>query len=64
MQGRYGGDWGHCFDGRGRTQYVRNFLQGSDAGDSSVWVKDVGPLGVNGKEGRGDTRGVPATDHR
>ena len=49
--------------GGGGTQGVGNFLQGSGAGDSIVWVVDVGPFGVNGKEGIGDTHGVPATDH-
>ena len=47
----------------GRTQGVGNFLQGGGTGDSIVWVRDVGPFGVNGEEGRGDTHGVPATDY-
>ena len=47
-----------------RTQGVRNFLQGGGAGNSIVWVGDVGPFAVNGKKGRGGTHGVPATDHR
>ena len=49
--------------GGGRTQGVGNFLQGGDASDSIIWVGDVGPFGVNGKEGRGDTNGVPETDY-
>ena len=28
-----------------------------------VWVGDVGPLGVNVEEGRGDTHRVPVSDH-
>ena len=35
--------------GGGRSQGVGKFLQGVGAGDSIVWVRDVGPLGVNGK---------------
>ena len=47
----------------GRSQGVGKFLQGSGAGDSIVWVGNVGPFGVNGKEYRGDAHGVPADDH-
>ena len=47
-----------------RTKDVGNFLQGGDAGDSIAWVGDVGPFEVNGKEVRGHTHGVPATDHK
>ena len=50
--------------GGGITQGVGNFLQGGGAGHSIVWVRDVGPFGGNGVEGRGDTHEVPATDHR
>ena len=32
-------------------------------GDSIVWVRDVGPFGVNGKEDRGNAHVVPANDH-
>ena len=39
--------------GGGSNQGVGKFLQGSGAGDSIVRVRDVGPFGVNGKEGRG-----------
>ena len=49
--------------GGDRTQGVGNFLQGSGAGNSIVWVGDVCPFGINGKEGRGDTKKVSATDH-
>ena len=50
--------------GRGITQGVGIFLQGGGAGDYTVWVGDVDTFGVNGKDGRGDTHGVPANDHR
>ena len=46
------------------TQGVGNFLHGGGAGNSVVWFGDMGPFGVNGEDGRGDTHGVPATDHR
>ena len=46
------------------TQGFGNFLQGGGAGNSIVWVGDVGPFGVNGEEGRSDTHGVPSTSHR
>ena len=49
--------------GGSRTQGVGSFLQDGGAGDYIVWVGDVGPFGVDGKDGRGDTHGVPATDH-
>ena len=49
--------------GWGRTQVARKFLQGGSTGDSIVWIRDVGLFVVNGEEGRGDTHGVPATDH-
>ena len=35
----------------GRNQGVRNFLQGDGAGNSTVWVGDVGPFGGNIEEG-------------
>ena len=50
--------------GGGRKQVVGKFLQGGGAGNSIVWVGNVGPFGVNGKEARGDAHGVPANDHR
>ena len=46
-----------------RIQGVSNYLQGCGAGNSIVWVRGVGILGVNGKEGRGETNGVPTPDH-
>ena len=49
--------------GGGITQGVGKFLQGGGAGDSIIWVRDVGLFGVNGEDGRGDTHRVPATDH-
>ena len=51
------------FTGGERTQGVGKVLQGSDTGNSIVLVGDVGPFGVNGKKGIGDTHGVPETDH-
>ena len=50
--------------GGGRSQGVGKFLQGGGAGDSIVWVRNVGPLGVNVKEDIGNTHGVPENDHR
>ena len=50
--------------GEGRTKGFGDFLQGGGAGYSIVWVGDMGSFGVNGEEGRGNTHGVPATDHR
>ena len=47
----------------GITQGVGKFLQGGGAGDSIVCVIEMGPFGINGKEGKGDTHGVHATDH-
>ena len=35
--------------GGGRYQGVGKFLQGDCAGDSIVWVGNVGSFGVNGK---------------
>ena len=37
-----------------RYQGVGKFLQGSGEGDYIVWVGNVGPFGVNGKEDRGE----------
>ena len=50
--------------GGGRSQGVGKFLQGGGAGDYIVWVGNVDPFGVNGKEDRGDAHGVPENDHR
>ena len=49
--------------GEGRSQGVGKFLQGVVAGDSIVWVINVGPFGVNVKEDRGYAHIVSATDH-
>ena len=49
--------------GTGISQGVRKFLQGGGAGNIIVWVGNVGPLGVNGKEDRGKPPGDPANDH-
>ena len=46
-----------------RSQGVGKFLKGGGAGDSIVWVVNMGPFGVNGKEDRWDAHGVPANDH-
>ena len=49
--------------GEFRSQGVSKFIQGSGAVDSIVWARNVGPLGVNGKEDRGNAHGVSANDH-
>ena len=49
--------------GGGRSKGVGKFLQGGGAGDSIVWVGDVGSFGINGKEDRGEAHGVPTNDH-
>ena len=49
--------------GGGISQGVGKFIHGGGAGDSIVWVRHVGPFGVNGKEDRGDAHGVPENDH-
>ena len=49
--------------GRGRTQCVRNFLQGGGAGNSNVWVGDVDTFGGNGEECGRDTHRFPLTYH-
>ena len=49
--------------GGGRYRSVGKFLQGGDAGNSIVWVGNVGPFGVNGKENRGNAHGVPVNCH-
>ena len=48
----------------GITQGVGNFIQGGGAGDSTVWVRDVGPFGDNGDKYGRDTHWVPSSDHR
>ena len=45
------------------SQGVGRFLQGSGSGNFIVWVGNVGPFGVNGKEDRGGAHGVPVNDH-
>ena len=62
-QGRSGGGKVQYFDGRGRSQGVGKFIQGDGTGDTIVWVRNVGPFGVNGKEDRGNAHGVPENDH-
>ena len=49
--------------GEGRSQGVGKFLKGSGTGNSIVWVGNVGPFSVNGKEDRGDAHGVPDNVH-
>ena len=49
--------------GGGRSQGVGKFLQGGGAGNSIVWVGNMGPFSANGKEDRGNAHGVPANDH-
>ena len=49
--------------GGGRYQGVGKFLQGGGAGDSIVWVGNVGTFDVNGKEDRGDVHGAPVNDY-
>ena len=49
--------------GGGIYQGFSKFLQGGGAGNSIVWVGNVGPFSVNVNEYRGDTHGVPANDH-
>ena len=48
---------------RGRFQGVGKFLQGGGAVISIVWVRNVGPFGVNGKVDRGDAHIVPVNDY-
>ena len=40
--------------GRGINHGVGIFLQDGGAGDSTVWVRDVGPFGSSGEEGGRD----------
>ena len=40
--------------GEGISQGVGEFLQGVGTGNSIVWVGNVGPFSVNGKEDIGD----------
>ena len=49
--------------GRGRPLGGINVLQGGGSIDPSVWVRDVGNLGINGEEGVRDSHWVPYTDY-
>ena len=49
--------------GGGISQGVGKFLQVGGAGNYIVWVRNVGPFGVNGKEDTGDAHRVPTNDH-
>ena len=49
--------------GGGRSQGFRKFIQVRGAGNSIVWVGNVGPFGVNDKEDRGYAHIVPENDH-
>ena len=49
--------------GGGRSQGVGKFLQGGVAGNSIVWVGNVGHFGINGKEDKGEKHEVPENDH-
>ena len=42
--------WDTTPTGRGITQGVGIFLQDGGAGDSTVWVRYVGPFGSSGEE--------------
>ena len=54
---------GNTLAGGGIFQGVGKFLQGGGVGDYIVWVGNVGPIDVYGKEDRWDAHGVPANDH-
>ena len=49
--------------GEGISQGVGEFLQGVGTVNSIVWVGNVGPFSVNGKEDIGDAHGFPANVH-
>ena len=49
--------------GEGRSQGVGKFIQGGGTGNSIVWVRNVGPFSVNGKEDGEDAHVVPANVH-
>ena len=57
------GKLGTNLTGGVRSQGVGKFLQGGGAGNSILWVRNVGPFSVNGKEDIGDAHGVPENDH-
>ena len=46
-----------------RSQGVRKFLQGGGTQNYIVWIGNVGPFGVNGKENRWDAHLVPVNNH-
>ena len=46
-----------------RTRGFGNFFQGGGAGNSTVWVGDVGHCGDICEESRGDRHRVPLSDH-
>ena len=46
-----------------RTQGIGNFLQGGSAGNSTVWVRYVGPFSDNGEDCGRYTHWVPLSDH-
>ena len=48
--------------GGGISQGVGKFLQGGGAGDSIVWVGEVGRFGVNDQDDREDTHRFPEND--
>ena len=50
--------------GGGISQGVGKFLKGGGAGNSIVWVGNVGTFGFNGKEDRGDRYGFPENNHK
>ena len=49
--------------GGGIPQGVGKFLLSGGAGNSIVWVGNVAPFGINGKEDRGNAHEVPANYH-
>ena len=49
--------------GGGRSQVVGKFLQGGGSVNSILWVVNVGPSRVYGKEDRGYAHGFPVNDH-
>ena len=49
--------------GRSRTQSGGNFLQGGDTGGTPIWLGDLGTIGGNGKDGRGDALWVSEKNH-
>ena len=46
-----------------RTQGIGNFIQVGSAGNSTVWVRYVGPFRDNGEECGRYTHWVPLSDH-